>query len=228
MKTGQVRPARNLSFALYLKIVLMKSEPVSTWPATPQPTANQIGRTLQTPSARPQRHRTYTASPKLEIQVIPSVATRARKRPPRLGQLVQLHGLIDGLRFAFLFDLRLKAGTERHGRKPVKRRMRLRLGARLRPTLVAVVAAARLDAVGGGGGACSRPVAAAFGWTLADHALVPGAIVFQGVQDLLTVRMNQVGPRFPQRMDNVVDKSNLRKRQSNGESRFSSFTLSQC
>lgn len=105
-------------------------------------------------------------------------------------------------------------------------RRRRRLDARLRLALVAVVVAA--TRLGGGGGTRTRSVATAdaFGWTLADHVLVPGAVVFQGVQDLLAVRVDQVGPRFPQRMDNVVDKSNLRKQQQHN-CHYSSFTLSQ-
>lgn len=48
-----------------------------------------------------------------------------------------------------------------------------------------------------------------WGWTLGDHALIPIPVILQRVQDVLRIRVNQVGPRLPQRVDNVVDEANL-------------------
>lgn len=47
------------------------------------------------------------------------------------------------------------------------------------------------------------------GWGDGYHGVVPVTIVFQRVQDVGGVRVDQVGPRLPQRVDNVVDEPNL-------------------
>ena len=44
------------------------------------------------------------------------------------------------------------------------------------------------------------------GW---DLILVPATVVFQGVENVLAVRVDKVGPGLPQRVDDVVDESNL-------------------
>lgn len=41
---------------------------------------------------------------------------------------------------------------------------------------------------------------------------VPLPILFQRVQQLLSIWMNQVGPRLPQRVDDVVDEAHLGKK----------------
>lgn len=41
---------------------------------------------------------------------------------------------------------------------------------------------------------------------------VPLPVLFQRVQQLLSIWMNQVGPRFPQRVDDVVDEAHLGKK----------------
>lgn len=48
------------------------------------------------------------------------------------------------------------------------------------------------------------------GWGDGYHGVVPVTIVFQRVQDVGGVRVDQVGPRLPQRVDNVVDEPNLK------------------
>ena len=40
-------------------------------------------------------------------------------------------------------------------------------------------------------------------------SLVPAAVVLERVQDVLTVRVDEVGPRLPQRMNDVVDEADL-------------------
>ena len=47
------------------------------------------------------------------------------------------------------------------------------------------------------------------GGALRDHALVPVPVVLQCVQNVLCVRVDQVCPRLPQRVDNVVDEADL-------------------
>ena len=47
-----------------------------------------------------------------------------------------------------------------------------------------------------------------------DLVLVPTAVVFERVENVLTVGVDEVGPRLPQRMNDVVDKSNLSINQS--------------
>jgi len=44
-----------------------------------------------------------------------------------------------------------------------------------------------------------------------DLALVPAAIVLERVENVLTVRVDEVGPRLPQRMNDVVDETDLRQ-----------------
>ena len=50
-----------------------------------------------------------------------------------------------------------------------------------------------------------------FGWTPTYLAHVPRAIVFEGVQDVLAVGFDKVRPGFPERMRDVVDKTDLMK-----------------
>jgi len=54
-----------------------------------------------------------------------------------------------------------------------------------------------------------------------DLILVPASVFFQRVQDVLTVRVDEIGPRFPQWMNDVVDESNLS--QPRATSTISSF-----
>jgi len=44
-------------------------------------------------------------------------------------------------------------------------------------------------------------------------SLVPAAVVLERVQDVLTVRVDEVGPRLPQRMNDVVDEADLQTSQ---------------
>lgn len=46
-------------------------------------------------------------------------------------------------------------------------------------------------------------------WRWRYHAEIPVAIVFQAIQYVLSVWVDQVGPRLPKRMDNVVDEPDL-------------------
>ena len=46
-------------------------------------------------------------------------------------------------------------------------------------------------------------------WRVGDLRGVPLAVALQGLQDLLRVRIDQVGPGLPQRVNDVVDESDL-------------------
>ena len=45
-----------------------------------------------------------------------------------------------------------------------------------------------------------------------DHAEEPIAVVLEGVEDVLSVGVHQIGPRLPQRVDDVVDEADLPKK----------------
>lgn len=42
-----------------------------------------------------------------------------------------------------------------------------------------------------------------------NHTLVPVPVVLQRVKNVLCVRLNQVSPRLPQRVDDIIDEANL-------------------
>lgn len=42
-----------------------------------------------------------------------------------------------------------------------------------------------------------------------DHTLIPVTVLFQSIQDVLCVRVDKVSPRFPQWVDDIVNKSDL-------------------
>lgn len=47
---------------------------------------------------------------------------------------------------------------------------------------------------------------------MGDHALIPLSVILQRVQDVLRIRVHQVGPCFPQRMNDVVDETHLKEK----------------
>ena len=55
-----------------------------------------------------------------------------------------------------------------------------------------------LELVGGGG------------WADGYLRLVPVSVVLQGVEDVLGVGVDQVGPGLPQRVHDIIDKPHLR------------------
>ncbi|KAG7227277.1 hypothetical protein INR49_000281 [Caranx melampygus] len=65
------------------------------------------------------------------------------------------------------------------------------------------------------------------GGALRDHALVPVPVVLKRVKDVLGVGVDQVGPRLPQRVDDVVDEANLEKQTAmTSASRLMCFDMS--
>lgn len=55
------------------------------------------------------------------------------------------------------------------------------------------------------------------GWRTAwNHALVPFSVILQRVQDLLSIWVDKIGPGFPQRMNDVINKTHLKERDTKG------------
>lgn len=82
----------------------------------------------------------------------------------------------------------------------IQRQFKLKFTCHRSPLHLSMLASFYVTGVEGRGGA------------LGDHALVPVPVVLQRVQDVLGVRVDQVSPRLPQRMNDVINEANLKKR----------------
>jgi hypothetical protein len=51
-----------------------------------------------------------------------------------------------------------------------------------------------------------------WGGTLADGTVIPIPVVFQRVQDVLGIGVDEIGPRLPQWVNNIVDEAHLEER----------------